>query len=68
MDVTYRIAAKAVPKCVAIDQFHHKTLADLQWAVQIELDLTEEGQDGTNSRNIKPLKRWLQRFGSPLEG
>ena len=40
-----------------------KTEFDLEQFVQIEIDLTEEGQDGTSRRNLKPLYNWLKKWG-----
>ena len=55
--------AKSLPLCMAgWDHLAYTTEEDLEYLVQIELDLTEEGQDGTSRRNLKPLRNWLKKW------
>jgi hypothetical protein len=57
-------ARRALPMCACClyDPYQHKTVADLAFTVETEIDLTEEGQDGTSRRNLKPLRNWLRKF------
>lgn len=57
-------AVRKLPMCAAgvYDPHQHKTVADLAFTVETEIDLTEEGQDGTSRRNLKPLRNWLRKF------
>jgi hypothetical protein len=60
-------AMKEVPACVEIDHLAVKTLNDLRWACQIQLDLIEEGQDGTEQDDPEAIRAWLKKFGSPVK-
>lgn len=48
--------------CCAADDA--RTMDELISAVRTELDLTEEGQDGTSRRNLKPLRNWLKKWAN----
>jgi hypothetical protein len=59
-------AMKDMPACVEVDTLAMKTLDDLRWACQIQLDLIEEGQDGTEQDDPAAIKKWLNQYGSPV--
>ncbi len=44
---TFTLAVRDMPDCVDFDPLAMKTIDDLRFACQIQLDLIEEGQDGT---------------------
>ena len=58
-------AFKDLPPCVEYDPLAVKSLADLQWACLLQLDLIEEGQDGTEEDDPKAIRRWLKKYGRP---
>src|SRR5262245_19860954 len=45
--ITFERAWNDLPACVDADPLASKTIDDLRWACQLQLDLIEEGQDGT---------------------
>ncbi len=55
-------AARSLPDSVNYDPLAHKTIADLVWAATIELDLIEEGQDGTEPKDAAKIRKWLKRW------
>lgn len=58
-------AEKDLPKCMVgspLDSIRNPSLLDMVFYVETEIDLTEEGQDGTSRRNLKPLRNWLKKF------
>jgi hypothetical protein len=60
-------ARRDLPACVEQDTLSQKTLDDLRWACRIQLDLIEEGQDGTEDDDPRAIKRWLKRYGDPTK-
>ncbi len=55
-------AWRDIPSCVDVDPLAMKTLADLRWACLIQLDLIEEGQDGTEEDNPQAIRQWLKKY------
>ena len=53
------------PKCLAheIDWLAMENNDDLIWYIRIQLDLIEEGQDGTHytKREVNSIKKWLAK-------
>jgi glutathione S-transferase len=43
-----------------------KTIGDLVYACQVQLDLIEEGQDGTEEDDPKAIRRWLKKWSSKI--
>lgn len=64
-DKQFEAAFKALPACVDVD--HPKTLADLIFAARIQLDLIEEGQDGTENDDPAAIRRWLRKYGEGIK-
>jgi len=63
---TFEQAWRDLPACVDADPLAMKTISDLRWACQIQLDLIEEGQDSADGDDPKPIRRWLKKYGSPI--
>jgi hypothetical protein len=63
---TFQQAWKDLPACVDTDPLAMKTIRDLRWACQTQLDLIDEGQDGTEDDDPKAIRRWLKKYGSPV--
>lgn len=61
---TFREAWRELPSCVELDPLAMKTIDDLRWACRIQLDLIEEGQDGTENDDPKAIRRWLKKYGT----
>ena len=59
-------AWRDLPACVDADPMAVKTLDDLRWACVIQLDLIEEGQDGTEADDPQAIRRWLKRWNRPI--
>ena len=55
-------AWKDLPGCICVDPLQMKTLSDLVWACRTQLDLCNEGQDGTEHDNPIEIKRWLKKY------
>jgi hypothetical protein len=49
------------------DHLHRKTIADLVFEAETEIDLIEEGQDGTDPQDLPALNRWLRRWRPKAE-
>lgn len=62
---TFEQAVRDLPDSVDYDALRMTTLDDLRWACLTQLDLVEEGQDGTEDDDPTALKRWLKRYGRP---
>jgi heme oxygenase len=62
---TFKQALHNLPSDVNFDPLAMKTLNDLRRACLIQLDLIEEGQDGTEEDDPKAIRRWLRRYGRP---
>lgn len=62
---TFEQAWQDMPACVDTDPLAMKTINDLRWACLTQLDLIEEGQDGTEEDEPKAIKRWLKKYGRP---
>lgn len=61
-------AFRKIPMCMVGGLMgDERTVADLAFAVETEVYLTEEGQDGTSRRNLKPLRNWLRKFAPASE-
>lgn len=65
-DRLFRQAIRDLPASVSFDPLDHTTLDALSWTCRIQLDLTEEQQEGTNPRDIAPLRRWLAKWAPHL--
>lgn len=68
-EATLETAIADVPNAVAIDHLAMNDVADVVWAVRLELDLIEEGQDGTDEyteKDIREIKAFLKRWKSFL--
>jgi hypothetical protein len=61
----YDEALIAIPSAVNLDPLADRTLEDLRWKCRIQLDLIEEGQDGTEEDDPKPIRQWLAKYGEP---
>ncbi len=59
----FRKMYRSLPMCMVGDVMADSatTVEELIAAVEIEIDLTREGQDGTSRRNLKPLLNWLAK-------
>ncbi len=62
---TFDQALKDLPADVEYDHHAAKTINDLRWACLLQLDLIEEGQDGTEEDDAKAIRRWLKKYGRP---
>lgn len=58
-------AWRDLPDCINVDPLAMATLKDLQWACRIQLDLIEEGQDGTEDDDPAAIRRWLKKYREP---
>lgn len=58
-------ALRDLPSCIDYDPMAMKTIEDLRWACQIQLDLCGEGQDGTEDDDPRAIRRWLKKYGRP---
>lgn len=56
-------AIRDLPDSIDYDPLVMKTLDDLVWACQIQLDLIMEGQDDTESEDPVLIRDWLKRYG-----
>ena len=65
MNPTFENALRELPPSVDFDPLAMKTLDDLRWACQLQLDLIEEGQDGTEQDDPKLIKKWFKKYGRP---
>jgi len=63
----FQRAERDLPACDEQDAMRQKTLDDLRWAVRIQLDLIEEGQDSAEGDDPRPLRRWLKKYGDPAK-
>lgn len=50
-----------------VDAGDAQTLDDLRWACRLQLDLIEEGQDGTEADDRRAIVRWLKKYGDPTK-
>lgn len=57
-------AIKAMPTCMIdiYDPHAHTTIEELAWTALVELDLIEEGQDGTEPKDAKRIRKWLAKW------
>lgn len=62
-DKQFAKAFKALPLCIDVDPLADKTLADLKFRCLIQLDLIEEGQDGTVNDDPAAIRKWLKKYG-----
>ena len=51
-----------LPACVLTDPLATKTISDLRWACQIQLDLIKEQQDGTQEDDLHAIKQWMKKY------
>lgn len=58
----FQKAFQEMPPCVSTDPLAMKTLEDLRMAALIQLDLIEEGQDGTEEDDTTAIRRWLRKY------
>lgn len=63
---TFEQALRDMPACVDFDPLAMTTVNDLRFACLLQLDLINEGQDGTEEDDPKAIRRWLKRYGSPV--
>lgn len=59
----FKQAWRDMPGCVELDSLAMKTLDDLRSACLTQLDLIEEGQDGTEEDDPESIRRWLKKYG-----
>ena len=64
---TFELAWRDMPASVELDPLAMKTIEDLRYACLIQLDLIEEGQDGTEDDDPRAIKRWLRKYGRPQD-
>ena len=57
-----KLAWRDMPSCVDTDPLVMKTIADLRSACLIQLDLINEGQDGTENDDVVAIYRWLAKY------
>jgi hypothetical protein len=59
----FECAYRAIPpRSITCLHGSEKTVADLAFTIETEIDLIREGQDGTDLRNLKPLMTWLKKW------
>jgi hypothetical protein len=58
----FAAAWKELPASADADPAVCKTVADLVWACRLQLDLIEEGQDGAEDDDPKPLRRFIKKW------
>jgi hypothetical protein len=59
----YQRAERSLPLCmVGALMGDEKDVSDLAFKVETQIDLTEEGQDDTNRRDLKTLRNWLKKW------
>jgi hypothetical protein len=63
----FKQALHDLPSSVDFDPLAMRTINDLRWACLIQLDLIEEGQDGTEEDDPKAIRRWLKKYGRPRQ-
>jgi hypothetical protein len=63
--LTFENALRELPAGVEYDPLAMKTINDLRWACLLQLDLVEEGQDGTEDDDPRAIRRWLKKYGRP---
>jgi hypothetical protein len=56
-------ALRDMPIDVEVDHLAMRTISDLRFACLIQLDLIEEGQDGTENDDPQAIRRWLKKYG-----
>jgi hypothetical protein len=68
-ELTFEKALKMLPMFLhdGIDLLQQKTVADLRWHVQHELDLSEEGQDAALSMTLRQVNA-ARRFLAATKG
>ena len=54
-------ALRQLPDSVDYDPLAHTTLDELAHTALIELDLIEEGQDGTVPQDAAKIRKWLKK-------
>jgi hypothetical protein len=64
---TFVQALSDLPDTIDYDPWQMKTITDLRYACLIQLDLIEEGQDGTEDDDPRPIRGWLKKYGRPKE-
>jgi hypothetical protein len=62
---TFEQALRDLPASVDYDPLAMKTIDDLWWSAQLQLDLIKEGQDGTEDDDPKAIRRWMKKYGQP---
>ncbi len=60
---TFAQALRDLPSDVDYDPLAMKTINDLRWACLLQLDLIEEGQDGTDADDATAIRKWLRKYG-----
>jgi len=59
---TVERAWRDLPASVDADPLRMRTISALRWACSIQLDLIEEGQDGTEDDDQKAIRDWLRKY------
>jgi hypothetical protein len=60
--MTFKQAVKLLPSCVpSYDPLTHKTVEDLRFLAQFELDLHDEGDQELSHTDYNAIRRFLQR-------
>ena len=59
---TFEDALRDLPDCVDYDPLAMKTVGDLCWSARLQLDLCDEGQDGTEEDDPKAIRRFLKKY------
>ncbi len=62
MATAFDRAFREMPDSVSLDVLAHKTLDDLIFQAETELDLISEGQDGTEPKDAPKIRRWLKKW------
>lgn len=66
--MNFQKALKSIPSCIGgYDPMRHKTVADLIYLVQTELDMFDEGEQEADIRDLRQCrqaKKWLVKMGA----
>ncbi len=65
--ILFEKAWRELPACIDTDPLAMRTLEVLRFACRIQLDLIEEGQDGTEDDDPKAIRRWLKNWTDSID-
>lgn len=58
-------AYDSFPCAECLDAWQQKTIEDLVYLAETEIDLILEDQDGTDRRDLPKLRKWLKKWKTP---